>query len=243
MAQNIPPEEVLQRGLPLVGFEQKRIDSVNDKKNNSRFRTHCASSPLVISIVWDMLLTADNENAWVSPDIANFNYFLMAIDFLACHPTENEGEARFGVSDRTHRKWNWFCVKKIAALKLEVIKWPDRWSNPFNPQDPDEETTFIVSVDGVHCAIEEPTLATLAKQQKYYSHKFGSAAYCYEIAMSIFTDKCVWIEGPFPAGKHDISIFRSKLKGFMKQNAAGKLAIGDRGYRGEPMAALKILQS
>ncbi|CAB9509825.1 unknown protein [Seminavis robusta] len=234
MAQNLPANEVLETGLRVIGFEQHRIDSVNEKKNLSRFRTHYASSPIVLSIVWDMLLTSENEDASVLPDVANFQHFLMAVNFLACYPTENEGEARFGVSDKTYRKWNWFYVKKLAALKPEVIVWPNAWNNPNNQHDPNTETTFIISVDGVHCMIQEPTLDSFSENKQYYSHKFKKPAFDYEVALSIFTNKCVWIAGPYPASKHDISIFRSSLKGHMEQNSPGKLAIGDKGYRGEP---------
>ena len=81
--------------------------------------------------------------------------------------------------------------------------------------------------------MEEPTHKDFSENTNFYSHKFHKAALAYEVGISIFTDKCVWIEGPFPAGKHDISIYRSKLKGVMKKKAPGKLAVGDRGYRGE----------
>ncbi|CAB9507096.1 unknown protein [Seminavis robusta] len=143
-------------------------------------------------------------------------------------------KVKLGLVCRTYRKWNWFYVKKIAALKIKIIKWPSRWNNPNNTHHPNAETTFIISVDGVHCMIEEPTHQEFSENKQYYSHKFKKAAFDYEVALSIFTNKCVWIEGPFPAAKHDISVFRSKLKKQMEEKAPGKLAIGDRGYRGEP---------
>ena len=57
------------------------------------------------------------------------------------------------------------------------------------------------------------------------------------MALSIFTQKCVWIAGPYPAGKPDISIFRHGLKQKMLDARAASgvkhRGLGDRGYRGE----------
>jgi hypothetical protein len=41
----------------------------------------------------------------------------------------------------------------------------------------------------------------------------------------------VWMNGPFPAGDHDINVFRDK--GLKDKIPAGKKAFGDNGYRGE----------
>jgi DDE superfamily endonuclease len=90
---------------------------------------------------------------------------------------------------------------------------------------------FIVTVDGVHCSIDEPKDPILSKNPKYYSHKFNKAAVSYEIAISVFTNQLVWMNGPFPAGKTDIQVFRHE--GLKDMIPAGKKAIGDKGYRGE----------
>lgn len=41
---------------------------------------------------------------------------------------------------------------------------------------------FFMSVDGVHCHINEPADPHLRKNKVYYSHKFKKAAYCYEVS-------------------------------------------------------------
>ena len=48
--------------------------------------------------------------------------------------------------------------------------------------------------------------------------------------MSVFENRCAWVNGPFAAGKHDVSIFRSALKEKMRDS---ELGIADKGYRGE----------
>ena len=92
----------------------------------------------------------------------------------------------------------------------EIIVWPESWSNPDG--DSSDEPIFLVTVDGVHCPIEEPTHDDFSENRIYYSHKINAAGLDYEIAISIFEQKCVFVNGPFEAGKNDISVFRQKLK-------------------------------
>jgi hypothetical protein len=65
----------------------------------------------------------------------------------------------------------------------------------------------------------------------------------YELGIAIWTNRLVWIAGPFHASEHDITIFRGGIKttplAERDQNALffqipeGKKAIGDSGYEGE----------
>ena len=81
----------------------------------------------------------------------------------------------------------------------------------------------------------------MSKNPEWYSHKSNNAAVDYEIAISVFTQQVVWISGPHPASKHDISIFRGNKndeneeeeEALKDKMPPGKLAIGDNGYRGE----------
>ena len=84
---------------------------------------------------------------------------------------------------------------------------------------------FVVSVDGVHCKINEPRKEPSAK---WYSHKHAQAGLVYELGVAVFESKIVWINGPFEASKSDITIFRKGLVNAIPENAK---AIGDRGYR------------
>jgi DDE superfamily endonuclease len=82
----------------------------------------------------------------------------------------------------------------------------------------------------VHCRINEPRHPTLSKNPKFYSHKFKQAALNYELAISIIDGHLIWVNGPFPAATHDVTVFRRDLKA--KIPHGGKL-IGDKGYLGE----------
>ena len=147
---------------------------------------------------------------------------------LKCCPTGNQADATLNLSDTAVRKWTWICVKKLQALKHERIVWPSHW-NP-SESSRDQETTFAIAVDGVHCRIHEPQHGRCSKNPAFCSHKFKQAGLGYEVAMSIYENRCVWLNGPFPAGQNDVSIFRSALKQKMH---AGQLGIANKGYRGE----------
>lgn len=110
------------------------------------------------------------------------------------------------------------------------IHWPEVWNNAIGV-DQDNIPVFIISVDGTHCEIQEPVDPIFSKNPKYYSHKFNKAALNYEIGLSVYENKIVWINGPRPAGSHpDITLFREGLKDIIPD---GRKVIGDRGYRGE----------
>lgn len=232
--------QTLERGLKLVGFDEKRIKSVRWKKNLSRFCTHYNSHPLIYAVLLTKLQTTNikearlefNQRVGVDRTI---DYFFMAIHLLANYPEEEIAEGIFKICDRTWRTWVWSIVKKIHMLKPEVIVWPKKWTNPENPED-DSQTIFTISVDGTHCPINEPTHEEFSENTQYYSHKFHKAGLDYEVAISIYTGNCVWVAGPYPAGKNDISVFRHRLKQKIldsRQSGVQHRALGDKGYRGE----------
>lgn len=239
----LAPDELLRRGLVVVGFTHQQINRVGRKKNISRFLTHYASQPVVYAVLLSRLQATDVEEAQIEQFIKQLgkekfiNYYFMAIHALACYPTENEAESAFIFKpcDKTWRRWTWAIIEKIACLKSEIIVWPSSWENP--DKEDGEQTIFVITVDGTHCPILEPTHEDFSENSKFYSHKLHGAGLDYEIALSIFEQKCVWARGPFPAGKNDISIFRHKLKDKLlrarEHSGVAHRAIGDRGYRGE----------
>ena len=87
-------------------------------------------------------------------------------------------------------------------------------------------------MDGTHCLTRELKHATLSKDPKNYSHNFHKPGVDYEIALDLWSDRVVWISGPFPASQPDITIFR-KENGLMDKIPVGKMGVGDNGYSGE----------
>lgn len=68
---------------------------------------------------------------------------------------------------------------------------------------------------------------TLSKNPKFYSHKSNGPGVNYELAVSVWENKLVWMNGPFVASKNDQGVFNSALRQKMHPS---KLAIVDKGY-------------
>jgi DDE superfamily endonuclease len=89
------------------------------------------------------------------------------------------------------------------------------------------KTEYIISVDGTHCRINEPR-GEISTQ--WYSHKFHKAAVNYEVAIDLWKSKVVWINGPFPAATHDLTIYQ-KEEGLRSKVPVLKKVIADNGYQ------------
>jgi hypothetical protein len=113
------------------------------------------------------------------------------------------------------------------------IVWPARWT-PGHPDFTNEDVpVFLLTVDGVHCRVQEPQHETKSKDSSYYSHKFKQSGVNYELGISVFDNALVWMNGPFKASRHDITIFRRA--GLQTRIPQGHRIIGDSGYIGEPV--------
>jgi hypothetical protein len=225
------PDEILRKGLELGGFDGRRQQKVKRKTRLRRFRSLYGSDPIVYAEIIEDLQTTHIEKARVDSKKISLEKFLGAMNFLMCYQSEEVRSGQFKETEKTVRKWGWFYSKKIQALKEQKIVWPESWNDGHSLLHDDDTPIFLITVDGVHCSTCEPTHPTLSKNPKYYSHKFKQAALTYELGISVYENKLVWIKGPKPASKHDITVFRSELK---NKIPSGKRAIGDNGYRGEP---------
>lgn len=206
-----------------------------------RFCTWYSSDAIVSSLLLQKLHQTNNENAQINWKNISYGrhvqYYFMTIHMLACYPTEEEAEGVWGKSNKTWRMWVWHIVGCIAALKPEIIVWLTHWGNKKSGSN--DEPIFIITIDGMHCPILQPTHSSFSENTKFYSHKFKSAGLDYEVVISIFTQQVVWIYGPFPDGDPDISIFQNKLKEKMLwacNNSTTNMVyrgIGVKGYCGE----------
>jgi hypothetical protein len=223
-------DDLLCKGLRIVGVSQEKIDRAKIRKTNvARYRSEYGADPSVHAKLWIDLMTTDNPKAKIDPKLCKLSMFFMSLNFLRRYSTETEQANTFDKSENTIRKWRWFFVHKIAALKGALIVWPTEWTTQ-NPNLSTLVPTILITVDGVHFRCNEPKHKDYSKNTKYYSHKFATAAFNYEIAIDIARSRVVHVAGPFPASKHDITIFRGELKDKVPD---GKFVIGDKGYRGE----------
>ena len=123
------------------------------------------------------------------------------------------------------------CVVNLLlqSLTLLLVMLQIIW--PTDLIDSLEVPTILFSIDGTHCQIQEPKHETHTRDPAYYSHKFKRAAYNYKLVISVHTNQLVWMNGPFPAGKNDLSVFQTKgLRNKMKANLR---LVADGGYTGE----------
>jgi hypothetical protein len=63
-----------------------------------------------------------------------------------------------------------------------------------------------MTIDGIHFWAKEPEHATWSLDEAYYSNKHNKAGLDYELGIHL-TEGLVWMNGPFPAGRSDRTIF------------------------------------
>lgn len=207
-------EAVLSLGLSLVGFPDFRQRS--EVVNVRRFRAFYGVSPKALAALY-----ADLYNIMPKMDTTKF---FMTINWLKLYDSEHVLSGRWMLNEDTLRLQIREYVANIQQLKELKVQWGGF----------DDDEVFIISVDGIHCRIQEVRKDPGAK---WYSHKTNSAGVTYELGIAIRSNRLVWIKGPFPASRHDITTFRSPddpVNGLKAQIPEHKRAIGDSGYKGEP---------
>lgn len=160
-------DEVLARGLELVGYDADGQAHVKRDTLVQRYRSHFGPNPRVHAILWSVLQSTEIAGAELAETERTdklFNMFLMTMYYLKTYNLESEVASRFGIHEQTVRKWTAFFINKIAPLIAEYVVWPDQW-----------DTTFIISVDCVNFAVNEPQHPILHKQKTYFDPKNGKA--------------------------------------------------------------------
>jgi hypothetical protein len=222
-------DQVMAKGLELIGFGVERQARVKKETNVRRFKDGYGSAPLVYAQIWEDLQTTTIVAAHVAGThkylVKAFKYFMSALHFLTNYSTESQRGGRFQNCEKTCRDKGWEFVRKICALKAEKLGWPQDWV-PGNPNLP----YFLLSVDGTHCSYHEVKHPVLPYDRQMYSHKSNEPALAYEVALSLHESKVVSVRGPFKASVHDKTMFVAHLRDLIPD---GSMGIADRGYRGE----------
>ena len=223
-------QEVKSNGLLFIGVSAMEQESLGAAKTTEIFKDMYGSLPEVIAAIWyDLMHTQVPSAVCVESEktLRGFRQFLMAHCFLWGYP-RNATWLRvlfFPIGEKQTRGeplWAW--IRKMAALLTTKIKFLDRW----NDEDDDVEV-FILGIDGTDCKTHERQHETFPMDRQLMSHKFNHAALKYEIGVAIFDDKICWVNGPFPGGRHDLTIFRED--GLKDRMPEGKVGVADRGYR------------
>jgi hypothetical protein len=121
MVTVLTADEILRKGLVLVGYDCRRQVKVSKATNLGRFRAHYGSNPVVYAQIWEDLQITEIPEARIDNKMVDADTFLMCIHFLKCYPTEVEQGGLFTGCEKTMRKWTWFYVSKIQALKQQKV--------------------------------------------------------------------------------------------------------------------------
>lgn len=215
--------EVVDKGLKFLKKCHRKCAS--NATREVSFKRLYGSSPRVLAEQWYDLTTTEIPGAKLEEkDVSEegFRKFLQAHNWVWDYPKNAESFGlRWQQCERLSRGEHvWNFIRKIAQLKHDKIVWEERL---------DDENTeiFILSVDGVDFRIREVSNERLNRVPGEWSKKFNHGALRYEIAVSVVTGRCVWINGPFRGAKSEKKIFQEGLANKMKE---GKLGIADGGH-------------
>lgn len=148
-------DEMLDIGLSILGADAKQ--SARRELRLARFRSLYGSNPIVYSEMWESFQTTAIAAAQIEKKKLVTKYFFMTLHFLKSYPMEHDLAVLFRVDEKTVRYWTNYYILKIQALKEQTIVWNLDGS----------DTDFIISIDGIHCSIEEPGHPTKSIDPKY----------------------------------------------------------------------------
>ena len=217
----VSPSDVELLGLQYCGIP--RINNLKPKGRLLAFKAHYGTGPLELSQIWDDL----NDKGIVTEAESTedeFKYYRIANFVLWSYPKNSQILAsRFGLREReVQGKSLWKLVRKIAQLKPHKIKWDVRLH--------ETEDDFVYSIDCVDFRCWEKQHPDFPIDKKMYSKKFAHAAFKYEIAISVWESRVMWVAGPFMPSVHDLKVFRrSGLKDKVTA-LADVMGVADRGY-------------
>lgn len=150
-------------------------------------------------------------------------HFYWALYFMRTYQVETDIARNLGTDSKTLRGKVKQVIHLLSSSMSKVIHWQKRNCG----SHPGEK--FKITVDGTHFLIEEVYNCDGTVNQGYWSHKFNGAGLAYEIALAIYSDNIVWVNGPYRAGMSDLKIF--KEKGLVKLlSIAKERAVADGTY-------------
>ena len=139
-------EEFMLLGLQLSGFSYRTIEKNCYATNLSRFKDNYYVTPDTCELLF-VDIQSDACKAKVSKPCPR--YLLLALYFLKKYPTKHQMAAFLDGSEKTMLTQSRKYVDAFQGLKEKKIVW-------IFDNDETLQEKFIVSVDGVHCRIQEP---------------------------------------------------------------------------------------
>ncbi len=165
----------------------------------------CGSNPILYAQIVEDLQTTHIEKACIKQMDMSVKKLLIAMNFLKCYKSKEVRGGKFDVSEKMSWKWGGSFLRRYKLSKHKRFIWLESWNDGHPLLHNDDTPIFLVSIDGVHCRINELMHPTLSKNPIYYLHKFKEAALTYKLAVSVYENKLVHIKGPKLALKHNIT--------------------------------------
>jgi hypothetical protein len=107
------PEVFLNLGVALMNSNPNLVAGTIKR----RWATNFATSPLVCSIVWDMLKPEEwGENR------VELKYLLWTMHFMKTYKKESDICGQVRCDEKTLRKWVWLFMERIAELAEDVVR-------------------------------------------------------------------------------------------------------------------------
>ena len=135
------------------------------KQNIRLKRTFGVTAATMVTIYKDLQRTT-NKVMWLEGNGRNLRVFLRTIFYLRKYPTEDYIERELNVNKDYTRQKIWDVMKKIQYLKHKKITWP---------RDFGGDDIWVISVDGTHVWLFDPSHLEFFQDSKYFSHKFNKA--------------------------------------------------------------------
>lgn len=206
MATAFTAHDFMKLGLETAGYD--RWETYEESTKHEFFVEAYGATPHTCADMWSDLQILEELDKKSKP-----KYLLMALHSLFTNATERGVARFFGYIDRSRvRKHVRAYTGKIQSLLvLKMLTF----------EEADDGLVFFMTVDGTHCKIQEPRPFS----KIWCSHKFGNqAAVNYEIGLSIYHQKLIWINGPIPAGlKNDCDFAKEKLIPKLREFNSGKI--------------------
>lgn len=194
----VSANDFLELGLKIAGY--KNLRRCNHETLVDRYKKQFGLEPTTCEGLWLDLQRTSNEEGRIDTKTTKPIFLLIGLRWLWTYPTEETLASFFGMDKKTVRKYYKSSVTKIHML-FEKISPPI--------EEIDDHFVYILSIDGTHCPIQEPK----PWSPKWSSHKLGKkAGVAYEVGLRIHKDEIAWVNGPYPAGSNDSTIFDDKLK-------------------------------
>ena len=126
---------------------------------------------------------------------------------LKCYDEGDLRYSRFPMGLENIAELSWDFIEKIASLKSSKIKCPTQWP-----------VKLGASVDGTHCATNEPRDPNVRRNPKNFSYKHNYAGLNYQIVLSLWTNKIYYANSGDPASVHDMTAIRQEFLDMVPAN-------------------------